>query len=79
MEKTKFFLWKWLETLYATKPLVNRLNVKVQDDDESQAMLLLCSLPHSYKFFKETLIYDRDNLSFKDVKCHLLSEDKIKN
>ncbi|MBA0656611.1 hypothetical protein Goklo_008952 [Gossypium klotzschianum] len=28
MEKTKFFLWKWLETLYATKPLVNRLVLK---------------------------------------------------
>ncbi|NAW06144.1 hypothetical protein FGF99_24850, partial [Salmonella sp. gx-f8] len=36
-------------------------------------MLLLCSLPSSYKSFRETLIYDRDKLSFKDVKGHLLS------
>ncbi|MBA0656298.1 hypothetical protein Goklo_008667 [Gossypium klotzschianum] len=36
-------------------------------------MLLLCYLPPSYKSFRETLIYDRDNLSFKDVNGHLLS------
>ncbi|MBA0626798.1 hypothetical protein Godav_004400, partial [Gossypium davidsonii] len=27
----------------------------------------------------ETLIYDRDNLSFEDVKGHLLSKDKLNN
>ncbi|MBA0853727.1 hypothetical protein Goshw_021349 [Gossypium schwendimanii] len=42
-------------------------------------MLLLCSLPHSYKSFKETLIYGRDKLSFEDVKGHLLSRDKPNN
>ncbi|KAH1047028.1 hypothetical protein J1N35_037812 [Gossypium stocksii] len=42
-------------------------------------MLLLCSLPPSYKSFKETLIYSRDNLSFKDVKGYLLSKEKLDN
>ncbi|MFQ6660987.1 hypothetical protein Gotur_029296, partial [Gossypium turneri] len=28
MEKTTFTLWKWLETLYVTKSLVNRLMLK---------------------------------------------------
>ncbi|MBA0778132.1 hypothetical protein Gotri_006042, partial [Gossypium trilobum] len=28
---------------------------------------------------RETLIYDRDNLSFEDVKGHLLSKDKLNN
>ncbi|MFQ6640432.1 hypothetical protein Gotur_016819 [Gossypium turneri] len=42
-------------------------------------MLLLCSLPSSYKSFKETMIYDRDRLSFEDVKGHLLSRDKLDN
>ncbi|MBA0721806.1 hypothetical protein Golax_009310, partial [Gossypium laxum] len=42
-------------------------------------MLLLCSLPPSYKSFKETLIYDKDKLSFEDVKGHLLSRDKLDN
>ncbi|MBA0880428.1 hypothetical protein Goshw_004697 [Gossypium schwendimanii] len=42
-------------------------------------MLLLFSLPCSYKSFKETLIYDRDKLSFEDEKGHLLSRDKLDN
>ncbi|MBA0714473.1 hypothetical protein Golax_013444 [Gossypium laxum] len=103
--------WDRLETIYATKTLVNRLvlkqqlytfrmkkgehlrdhisqfitllkdlkNVEVQIDDEEQAILLLCSLPHSYKSFRETLIYGRDNLSFEDVKGYLLIKDKLDN
>ncbi|MFQ6623924.1 hypothetical protein Gotur_004376, partial [Gossypium turneri] len=60
--------------------LLNDLkNVEVHFDDEDQAMLLLCSLPPSYKSFKETLIYGRDKLSFEDVKGHLLSRDKLNN
>ncbi|MFQ6648442.1 hypothetical protein Gotur_021226 [Gossypium turneri] len=60
--------------------LLNDLkNIEVQIDDEDRAMLLLCSLPHSYKSSKETLIYGRDKLSFKDVKGHLLSIDKLDN
>ncbi|MFQ6666887.1 hypothetical protein Gotur_033084, partial [Gossypium turneri] len=68
MEKTTFTLWKRLEILYVTKSLANRL-----------IMLILCSLPPSYKSFRETLIYGRDNLSFEDVKGHLLSKDKLDN
>ncbi|MFQ6662073.1 hypothetical protein Gotur_030010 [Gossypium turneri] len=38
--------------------LLNDLkNVEVYIDDEDQDMLLLCSLPPSYKSFRETLIY----------------------
>ncbi|MFQ6623515.1 hypothetical protein Gotur_004222 [Gossypium turneri] len=38
--------------------LLNDLkNVEVHIDDKDQAMLLLCSLPPSYKSFKGTLIY----------------------
>ncbi|MFQ6669214.1 hypothetical protein Gotur_034555 [Gossypium turneri] len=60
--------------------LLNDLkNVEVHIDDEDQTMLLLCSLPPSYKYFRETLIYGRDKLSFKDVKGHLLSRDKLDN
>ncbi|KAH1065122.1 hypothetical protein J1N35_030109 [Gossypium stocksii] len=54
-------------------------NVEVHIDDEDQAMLLLCSLPPSYKCFRETLIYGRDKLLFEDVKGHLLSRDKLDN
>ncbi|MFQ6631327.1 hypothetical protein Gotur_008556 [Gossypium turneri] len=60
--------------------LLNDLkNVEVQIDDEDQTLLLLCSLPFSYKYFRETLIYGRDKLSFEDVKGHLLSRDKLDN
>ncbi|MFQ6658646.1 hypothetical protein Gotur_027809, partial [Gossypium turneri] len=60
--------------------LLNDLkNVEVHIDDEDQTMLLLYSLPHSYKSFRETLIYSRDKLSFEDMKGHLLSRDKLDN
>ena len=60
--------------------LLNDLkNVEVHIDNEDQAILLLCSLPSSYKSFRETLIYGRDKLSFEDVKGHLLSRDKLDN
>ncbi|MFQ6668985.1 hypothetical protein Gotur_034416 [Gossypium turneri] len=42
-------------------------------------MLLLCSLPPSYKSFGETLIYGKDKLWFEHVKGHLLSRDKLNN
>ncbi|MBA0563270.1 hypothetical protein Golob_008258, partial [Gossypium lobatum] len=42
-------------------------------------MLLLYYLPLSYKYFKETLIYGRDKLSFEDVKGYFLSRDKLDN
>ncbi|KAG8492047.1 hypothetical protein CXB51_015709 [Gossypium anomalum] len=60
--------------------LLNDLkNVEVYIDDEDPVMLLLCSLPPSYKSFRETLIYGRDKLSSEDVKGHLLSRDKLDN
>ncbi|MFQ6668803.1 hypothetical protein Gotur_034322 [Gossypium turneri] len=54
-------------------------NVEVKINDEDQTVLLLCSLPFSYKSFRETLIYDRVKLAFEEVKGHLLSKDKLNN
>ncbi|MBA0776627.1 hypothetical protein Gotri_011594 [Gossypium trilobum] len=60
--------------------LLNDLkNVEVNIDDEDQTMLLLCFLPSSYNYIKEALIYGREKLSFKNVKGHLLSKDKLDN
>ena len=28
-------------------------------DDEDKALLLLCSLPHSYRHFRETMLYGK--------------------
>ncbi|MFQ6666255.1 hypothetical protein Gotur_032680 [Gossypium turneri] len=60
--------------------LLNDLrSVEIYIDDKDQAMLLLYSLPPSYMFFRETLIYGRDKLLFENVKGHLLSRDKLDN
>ncbi|MFQ6634906.1 hypothetical protein Gotur_010878, partial [Gossypium turneri] len=79
MEKTSSALWK-IDHISQFITLLNDLkNVEVKIDDEDQAMLLLCSPSSSQKSFTETLIYDKDKLSFKDVKSHLLSKDKLNN
>ncbi|KAH1032480.1 hypothetical protein J1N35_044654 [Gossypium stocksii] len=60
--------------------LLNDLkNVEANIDNEDQAMLLICHFPPSYKTFKETLIYGKDELSFEDVKGNLLSKEKLDN
>ena len=50
-------------------------NVDIKIDDEDQALQLLCSLPPSYKHFRETLLYGRESITLKDVKAALLSKD----
>ncbi|MFQ6668909.1 hypothetical protein Gotur_034374 [Gossypium turneri] len=79
MEKISSALWK-RDHISQFITLLNDLkNVKVKIDDEDQTMLLLCSLPSSYKSFRETLIYGKDKLSFEDVNGHFLNKDKLDN
>ncbi|MBA0750670.1 hypothetical protein Gogos_002073, partial [Gossypium gossypioides] len=60
--------------------LLNDLkNLKAEISDEDLAMLLLYSLPSSYKTFRETQIYGRDHLPIEDVKMNILSKDKLDN
>lgn len=54
---------------------LENLDIKVEDED--QALLLLCSLPPSYKHFRETLIYGRDEITMDDVKSSLFSKDLL--
>ena len=52
------------------------LDVKVEDEDK--AILLVVSLPLSYKHFKEIMLYSNaDTISFEDVKSNLLSKQKF--
>ena len=47
-------------------------------DDEDKVVLLVVSLPSTYKHFKEIMLYgNNDTLSFEDVKSNLLSKEKF--
>ncbi|MBA0655708.1 hypothetical protein Goklo_008161, partial [Gossypium klotzschianum] len=76
--ETNFNLWQ-AQMMAILVQIGLKKNVEVHIDDEDQAMLLLCFLPPSYKSFRETLIYGRDKILFKDVKGHFLSRDKLEN
>ncbi|KAL5781745.1 hypothetical protein ACOSP7_006774 [Xanthoceras sorbifolium] len=52
-------------------------NLDVNIEDEDQALLLLCSLPSSYRHFRETMLYGKDTISLKDVKTALETKEKI--
>ena len=47
-------------------------------EHEDQALLLLCSLPSSYKRFREAIIYgDKLIIKVNEVKEYLLNKNKI--
>jgi len=55
---------------------LDKIEVKIEDED--QALLLLCSLPSSYKSFREHIIYGgKSTIKVNEVKEHLLNNDKI--
>ncbi|KAL8161669.1 hypothetical protein V2J09_013158 [Rumex salicifolius] len=48
-------------------------------EDEDKAVLLICSLPSSYKHFKEIMLYgnNSDSLCLEDVKSNMLAKEKF--
>ena len=55
---------------------LDKIEVKIENED--QALLLLCSLPSSYKSFREAIIYgDKSTIKVNEVKENLLNKDKI--
>jgi len=61
--------------------IINDLDkIEVKKEDENQALLLLCSLPYSYKSFREAIFYGgKLTIKVNEVKEHLLSKNKIDN
>jgi len=58
--------------------LVDLESLDVNIENEDKAILLVVSLPPSYKHFKEIMLYSNsDTISFKDVKSNLLSKEKF--
>ena len=54
---------------------LHKIEVKIKDED--QALLLLCSLPSSYKSFRKVIIYGgKSTIKVNEVKEHLPNKDK---
>jgi len=54
-------------------------NMDEMFSNKQQAMMLLCSLPPSYKKFRKTLIYGRESLAIDAVKSALLSREQMEH
>nr|GEZ00916.1 retrovirus-related Pol polyprotein from transposon TNT 1-94 [Tanacetum cinerariifolium] len=57
------------------KIILDLANIEVKFDDEDLALLLLTSLPASYKHFVDTLLYGREALTLEDVMDTLNSKE----
>jgi hypothetical protein len=58
--------------------IVDLESFDVKIDDEDKAILLVVSLPPSFKHFKEIMLYgNHTSLSFENVKSNLLSKEKF--
>jgi len=59
--------------------IINDLDkIEVKIEYENQAFLLLCSLPSSYKSFRESIIYGgKSTIKVNEVKEHLFNKDRI--
>ena len=49
------------------------MDVKINDEDKP--IVLLCSLPPSYKTFRETISYGKSAISLDEVKAALFSKE----
>jgi len=108
-ETTPKALWTKLESIYASKPLTNRLCLKMElysskmeessylhghvnsfnqlvcqllnaDDnieDEEQALILLASLPKSYKSIVQTMLVEKTTLKMDEVTAALRENERM--
>ena len=61
--KQQLYTFKMVESKTVTEfnKILNDLeNIEVQLEDEDKAILLLCALPRSFEFFKDTMLYGKE-------------------
>ena len=57
-----------LNYLWIFKGIVSDLqSMEVKYDDEDLGLLLLCSLPSCFAYFRDTILYSRDELTVAEV------------
>ena len=52
--------------------------IEVKYDEEELGLILLCSLPSSYSFFIDTILYSHDSLTLEEVYESLCSKETMK-
>ncbi|GKC59541.1 hypothetical protein Tco_1087139 [Tanacetum coccineum] len=57
------------------KLILDLENIDIEIEDKDQALMLLKSLPSSYKNFVETLLYGKESLTMEDVLVNLNSKE----
>ncbi|GKC57944.1 retrovirus-related pol polyprotein from transposon TNT 1-94 [Tanacetum coccineum] len=55
------------------KLILDLENIDIEIEDKDQALMLLTSLPSSYKNFMETLLYGKESLTMEDILATLNS------
>ncbi|PHT40761.1 hypothetical protein CQW23_19615 [Capsicum baccatum] len=57
--------------------LMDLSNIDAEVNNEDQAVLLLIFLPQSFKRIRDTMLYGKDNISYKEIKSILKIKEQI--